>query len=93
MGCKTTRASIEQNHRIGNDEESPKVKKTQYQRLVGKLIYLSHTRPDIAYAVSVVIQFMHHPRERHLQAINKIIQYFKYSLGKGLLIKKEKYLS
>jgi len=42
LGCKTTGAPIEQNHRIGNDEESPKVEKTQYQRLGGKLIYLYH---------------------------------------------------
>ena len=74
LGGKATGVSIEQNYRIGNDEENPKVEKTQYQRLVGKLIYLSHTRPDIAYVVSVVSQFMHDPRERHLQAVDKIIQ-------------------
>jgi len=85
LGCKTTEVPIEQNHRIENDEENPKVEKTQYQRLVGKLIYLSHTRSDIAYAISVVSQFMHDPRERHLQAVNRIIQYLKASSGKGLL--------
>jgi len=84
---------IEQNHRIVNDEENPKVEKTQYQRLVGKLIYLSHTRPDIAYAVNLVSQFMHDPRERHLQAVDKIIQYLKASPGKGLLLKKGENLS
>jgi len=77
LGCKTTKVSIDQNHRIGNDEENPKVEKTQYQRLVGKIIYLSQTRPNIPYAVSVVSQFMHDPRERHLQAVNRIIQYLK----------------
>ena len=65
------------------------MEKAQYQRLVGKLIYLAHTRPDIAYAVSVVSQFMHDPRERHLQAVNKILQYLKSSPGRGLLFKKE----
>ena len=40
--------------------------KTRYQKLVGKLIYLSHTRPDIAFAVSLVSQFMHSPYEKHL---------------------------
>lgn len=39
-----------------NDEESPIVDKAQYQRLVGKLIYLAHTILDISYAVSVVSQ-------------------------------------
>ncbi|RDX84623.1 Copia protein, partial [Mucuna pruriens] len=54
LGCKISRVPIEQNHKIGC-EESPIIEKSQYQRLVGKLIYLSHTRPDIAYAVSVGI--------------------------------------
>ncbi|RDX76692.1 putative mitochondrial protein, partial [Mucuna pruriens] len=62
LGCKSSRVPIKQNHRIGC-EESPIIEKSQYQRLVGKLIYLSHTRSDIAYAVNVVNQFMHDPRE------------------------------
>lgn len=41
----------------------------RYQRLVGKLIYLSHTRPDIAFSMSVVSQFMHFPYEEHLEAV------------------------
>ncbi|RDY10339.1 putative mitochondrial protein, partial [Mucuna pruriens] len=75
LGCKISRVPIEQNHRIGC-EESPIIEKSQYQRLVGKLINLSHTRPDITYAISMVSQFMHDLRERHLQAA---------SSGKGLL--------
>ena len=41
----------------------------RYQRLVGKLIYLSHSWLDIAFAVSVVSQFMHAPYEEHLEAV------------------------
>jgi len=44
---------------------------------VGKLIYLGHTRPDIAYVVSVVSQFKPNPSERHLQVVNRIPQYLK----------------
>ncbi|XP_072087332.1 uncharacterized mitochondrial protein AtMg00810-like [Arachis hypogaea] len=93
LDCMITGVPIEQNHKTENDEESPKVEKAQYQRFVEKLIHLSHTKPDIAYAVSVVSQFMHDPRERHLQAISMIIQYLKASPGKGLLLKKEGILS
>ena len=39
----------------------------QYQRLVGKLIYLAHTRPDIAYAVGVFSRFMHRPQVQHMK--------------------------
>nr|KYP62604.1 Copia protein [Cajanus cajan] len=74
---------------ISQSEESAPVEKAQYQRLVGKLIYLSHTRPDIAYAISILSQFMHDPRERHMQAVDKILPYLKSSPGKGLLFKRE----
>lgn len=60
----------------------------RYQRLVGKLIYLSHTRPDIAFAVSLVSQHMHSPKESDLEAVYKILRYLKGSVGKGLLFKK-----
>lgn len=59
-----------------------------YQRLVGKLIYLSHTRPDIAYAVSVVSQFMHSPKEVHLQAVHHVLHYLKANPSKGILFKR-----
>ena len=65
------------------------VDKDMYQRLVGKWIYLSHTRPDIAYAVSIVSQFLHSPRKAHLQAVHWILQYLKSSLGKIILFKRD----
>ena len=60
---------------------------------MGKLIYLSHTRPNIAYLVSVVSQLMHDPQERHLQAVDRILQYLKMSPGRGLLFKKSEQMS
>ena len=57
-----------------------------FQRLVGKLIYLTITRPDIAYAVSLVSRFMHAPRVNHLTAVNRILQYLKRSPGRGILM-------
>ena len=67
--------------------------KEMYQRLVGLLIYLSHTRPDIAFAVSLVSQFMHQPKEAHLQAALRIVQYLKGTPGKGILFKRNKSVS
>ena len=64
------------------------VDKGSYQRLVGRLIYLTHTRPDIAFAVSVVSRFMHKPKEMHLKAVHRILQYLKGNPGKGILFKK-----
>ena len=46
-----------------------------YQRLVGRLIYLTNTRPDLTFAVSVGSQFMHSPRTSHLDAVYHIFRY------------------
>ncbi|BBH03624.1 hypothetical protein Prudu_014548 [Prunus dulcis] len=88
LACKPADTPIEQNHRLGEQTDDTAVDRGRYQRLVGKLIYLAHTRPDIAYAVSVVSQFMHEPREVHMQAVERILRYLKSSPGKGLLFSK-----
>jgi hypothetical protein len=63
--------------------------KERYQRLVGKLIYLSHTRPDIAYAISVVSQFMHRLSEDHMDVVTRILRYLKSSPEKRTYVLKK----
>ena len=65
-----------------------KVDKRRYHKLVGKMIYLSHTRPDISFSIGVVSQFMHDPMEEHLEAVYQILRYLKKNLGHGLMFKK-----
>ena len=85
LACKPADTPIEQNHRLGDYPDQVSANKERYQRLVGRLIYLSHTRPDIAYAVSVVSQFMHRPSEAHMDAVQRILRYLKSAPGKGLM--------
>lgn len=61
-----------------------------YEKLVGKLIYLSHNRPDICCLVSFVIQFMHDPTNEHLHVALKILRYLKNAPGQGLYFMKSK---
>lgn len=67
--------------------------KENYLRLVGRLLYLCHTRPDIVYAVSVVSRYMHDPRSGHLDAVYHILRYLKGSPGKGIWSKKNGHLN
>ncbi|XP_031276787.1 uncharacterized protein LOC116135231 [Pistacia vera] len=64
------------------------VDKGRYQRLVGRLVYLSHTRSDLTYALSIVIQFMHNPGEQHMNAVTRILKYLKHAPGKGIIFTK-----
>ena len=66
MTSKLVATPFEQYHRLTEAFEEKKVDRKMYQRLVGKLIYLAHTRSDIVYSVSVISQFMHDPIEIHL---------------------------
>lgn len=84
-GCKPAETPMEPNIKLGL-EGGKEVDREQYQHLVGKLIYLSHTRPDIAFAVSVIS--MHSPKERHLEAIFRILRYLKDTPGRELFFKK-----
>ena len=55
--------------------------------MVGKLNYLTITRPDISFAVSVLSQFMKDPRLPHWEAVIRIVRYLKAHSGRGLLYK------
>lgn len=57
-------------------------------KLVRKLINLAHTRPYIAFVVSLISQFMHAPYKEHLDAVTRIIKYLKGSPGRGIFFKK-----
>ncbi|XP_071712452.1 uncharacterized mitochondrial protein AtMg00240-like [Rutidosis leptorrhynchoides] len=59
-----------------------------YRKLVGSLIYLTLTRPDIAFAISVMSRFMKGPKKSHLEVVRRILRYVKGTLGRGVLFKK-----
>ncbi|XP_019052655.1 PREDICTED: uncharacterized protein LOC109114438 [Nelumbo nucifera] len=88
LGAKLANTRIDVNHKLGDYGgellEDPK----QYQRLVGRLLYLSMTRPNIAYAVGVLSQFMHASKVAHLEVVDRVLRYLKKFLGTGLLFKK-----
>uniref|UniRef100_A0A3Q7IVH7 Reverse transcriptase Ty1/copia-type domain-containing protein n=1 Tax=Solanum lycopersicum TaxID=4081 RepID=A0A3Q7IVH7_SOLLC len=58
----------------------------RYQRLVGRLLYLTMTRVDISFTVQVLSQFMHAPKESHMEATLRVVKYIKESPGLGLFM-------
>ncbi|XP_039173755.1 receptor-like protein EIX2 [Eucalyptus grandis] len=98
-GCRPSVIPIEQNAKLtsaGYDtgisfsSDDPLLQDPSgYQRLVGKLIYLTMTRPDICYAVQTLSQFMHSPKQSHMNAALKIVRYLKTCPGLGILLSRK----
>ena len=88
LGCKPADTPMDCTVTLKIKDNSTPVDKGQYQRLVGRLIYFSHTRPDIDFLVSVVSWFMNSPTEKHLEAVYRILRYLKMTPRKGLFFKK-----
>jgi hypothetical protein len=84
LKCKPVETHVIQNQKLGSNLDQSPTNKERYQRLVGKLIYLLHTRPDIAYVVSMVSHFMHAPVEEHMKAVMCIIRYLKGAPSIGI---------
>jgi hypothetical protein len=65
-----------------------------YRSVVGMLLYLStNTRPDIAFAVSQVARFSHHPKKSHASAVKTIVRYLSGTKSKGAIYKRPENLS
>uniref|UniRef100_A0A2N9HBC0 Integrase catalytic domain-containing protein n=1 Tax=Fagus sylvatica TaxID=28930 RepID=A0A2N9HBC0_FAGSY len=75
---------IEYNNRLNTHDGEPLPDATLYRQLVGSLVYLTVTRPDISYAVHIVSQFMAAPRSLHYAAVLRILRYLKGTLFHGL---------
>ncbi|PNX83829.1 beta-galactosidase [Trifolium pratense] len=86
--CQPATSPMEEGLKLHNITDQVSCDKGRYQRLVGKLMYLAHTRPDLAYALSIVSQFMHNPCEQHMNAVMHILRYLKSAPGKGILFTK-----
>lgn len=59
---------------------------TTYQRLVGRVLYLTMTRSDIAFVVQVLSQYMHYPKKSHMEVALRVVRYIKSTPGLGLLM-------
>ena len=64
--------------------ESPRIDATSYCQLVGKLIFLTNTRPDLAFSVGLVSRYMTAPQQAHLDAIHHMLRYVKKTSSYGL---------
>lgn len=85
LACKPTPLPMDNNHHLTATDGDPLPDPYQYRRLVGRLLYLTISRPDITYAVHKLSQFVAQARTSHLNAAHHLLRYLKNKPGQGLL--------
>lgn len=62
---------------------------TEYRQLIGSLQYLGLTRPDVAYAVNKLAQYMQRPTDQHMQSLHRLLRYLSGTSHMGLTLHKD----
>ncbi|GKD29571.1 retrovirus-related pol polyprotein from transposon TNT 1-94 [Tanacetum coccineum] len=70
--------------KLNEKDSDPLTDPTHYRTIVGKLIYLTLTRPDLFFAAQALSQFSHNPRTPHLAALQRVLRYIKLCPGQGI---------
>jgi hypothetical protein len=82
--CNLALTLMEQRLKLSCNSTTEEVDAMQYQRLVGRLCYLAHTRLNLAFSIGYVSRFMQWPTTEHQQAVKRIIRYVVGTLDHGL---------
>jgi hypothetical protein len=90
LDCKPVSTPMDPNVNFKVDDDKNLEDVTMYQKMVGSLIYLTLTHPDIAYSVGVVSRYMSNPKKSHLDVVKRILRYVKGTINFGILYKKIK---
>ncbi|GJU43426.1 retrovirus-related pol polyprotein from transposon TNT 1-94 [Tanacetum coccineum] len=70
--------------KIDEDLQGTPTDQTKYHSMIGGLMYLTASRPDIAFATFVFARYQARPTERHLKVVKRIFRYIRQSIKKGL---------
>ncbi|CAM8925259.1 unnamed protein product [Rhodiola kirilowii] len=89
LQCKPARTPMNSKHKLSLSEEPLLSDALPYRKLVGKLIYMSITRPDLAYPIHILSQYMQCPTEEHMRAALKLLRYIKNAPAQGILFSSE----
>eukprot|EP01018_Ginkgo_biloba_P024020 Gb_18985 [translate_table: standard] len=86
--CNPCKNPMEVVTKLSNEGESKPVDVTLYRQMIGSLIYLTTTRPDISFVVSVLSRFLNSPKEPHWYATKRVLRYIKGTLNFNILLEK-----
>ncbi|KAK9673423.1 hypothetical protein RND81_12G166900 [Saponaria officinalis] len=88
QGAKPVDFPMEQRHKLALAEGHELRDVSKYRRLIGRLNYLTITRPELVYYVHILSQFLQAPKTEHWDAALRVVKYVKGSIDRGIVIEK-----
>ena len=85
--CKSSATPISPGEKLSKEDGASSADQTRFRSLVGGLLYLAATRPDILFAVNLLSRFMHSPGETHFKAAKRVLRYIRGTCDYGVLFK------
>jgi hypothetical protein len=82
--CKPTPTPMNQKDKFSKKDGTARVDEEKFRSLIGCLMYLTATRPDILHATSILSRFMHCPTKIHMRAAKRILRYIKGTCSFGV---------
>lgn len=89
LACKPVFTPSDPSCKLHTGSSVPYNDVPSYRRLIGRLIYLTNTRPDITFATQQLSQFLTSPTEQHFTAATRILRYMKKCPGQGLMFPRD----
>ncbi|KAF5462328.1 hypothetical protein F2P56_018347 [Juglans regia] len=86
LAAKPSPVPMEPNSKLSKTEGPLFHDPSLYRKLVGKLLYLTNSRPDLSYSMNLLSQFLDTPRVSHYDAVIKILKYVKGTPGEGIFL-------
>jgi len=84
LGAKPVFFPMDPNIKLSRSDGELLSDPSSYRRLVGRLVYLTITRPDLSFFVQMLSQFMDSPRKPHMDGASRVLRYLKSSPGQGI---------
>ncbi|RVW29642.1 Retrovirus-related Pol polyprotein from transposon RE1 [Vitis vinifera] len=82
--AKVMKTPMSSSIKLDMDEKGKSIDSTMYRGMIGSLLYLTASRPDIMYSVCLCARFQSCPKESHLSAVKRILRYLKGTMNIGL---------
>ncbi|GKD34051.1 hypothetical protein Tco_1249560, partial [Tanacetum coccineum] len=87
--CDPVDTPMVEKSKLDEDTQGKAVDPTHYHSMVGTLVYITSSRPDLVYVVCMCAQYQAWPTEKHLHAVKRIFQYLRGIINWGLWYSKD----